>query len=146
MEKNYYMIITTRADYKKDLENKFEFIGFPERNRKSVEKFNVGDKVIFYVTKVSSFAASVEISGESFYSNKQVWTDEYDIWPYRVKSKKEYAIENENNMVFIKDIWDDLEFIKNKGKWGSQVQGSFRKISEHDYNVIYRHIKERCNK
>ena len=146
MERNYYMIITTKEDYKKDLENKFEFLGFPERNRKSVEDFKVGDKVIFYVTKISSFAASVEISGESFYSLKQVWTDEYDVWPYRVKSKKEYAIKEESNMVFIKDIWDNLEFIKNKNKWGSQVQGSFKRISEHDYNVILKNIKEKCNK
>ena len=49
-------------------------------------------------------------------------------------------------MVFIKDIWDNLEFIKNKNKWGSQGQSSFRRISEHDYNVIFNSIKERCNK
>ena len=30
------MIITIKEDYKKDLENKFEFLEFPERNRKSV--------------------------------------------------------------------------------------------------------------
>ena len=97
IEKN---IDFAKEDYKKDLENKFEFLGFPERNRKSVENFKVGDKVIFY-------------------SAKQVWTDEYDVWPYRVKSKKEYAIKEESDMVFIKDIWDNLEFIKYKNKWGS---------------------------
>ena len=48
-------------------------------------------------------------------------------------------------MIYIKDIWDNLEFIKNKQKWGSQVQGSFRKISEHDYKVILKSIKERCD-
>ena len=37
----------------------------------------------------------------------------------------------------------DLEFIKNKTKWGSQVQGSFRKLSEHDYNVIANEIRKR---
>lgn len=36
-----------------------------------------------------------------------------------------------------------LEFIKNKTKWGSQVQGSFRKLSEHDYNVIANEIRKR---
>ncbi len=145
MDKNYYMIITTKEDYKKDLENNFKFLGFPARNKKSVEKFNIGDKVIFYVTKISSFAATVEIAGESFYSTKQVWTDEYDVWPYRVESQKEYAISEEEKMIYIKDIWDNLEFIKNKQKWGSQVQGSFRKISEHDYKVILKSIKERCD-
>lgn len=145
MDKNYYMIITTKEDYKKDLENNFKFLGFPARNKKSVEKFNIGDKVVFYVTKISSFAATVEITGESFYSTKKVWTDEYDVWPYRVESQKEYAISEEEKMIYIKDIWDNLEFIKNKQKWGSQVQGSFRKISEHDYKVILKSIKERCD-
>lgn len=145
MDKNYYMIITTKEDYKKDLENNFKFLGFPARNKKSVEKFNIGDKVVFYVTKISSFTATVEITGESFYSTKQVWTDEYDVWPYRVESQKEYAISEEEKMIYIKDIWDNLEFIKNKQKWGSQVQGSFRKISEHDYKVILKSIKERCD-
>lgn len=145
MDKNYYMIITTKEDYKKDLENNFKFLGFSARNKKSVEKFNIGDKVVFYVTKISSFAATVEITGESFYSTKQVWTDEYDVWPYRVESQKEYAISEEEKMIYIKDIWDNLEFIKNKQKWGSQVQGSFRKISEHDYKVILKSIKERCD-
>lgn len=37
----------------------------------------------------------------------------------------------------------DLEFIKNKTKWGSQAQGSFRKLSEHDYNVIANEIRKR---
>lgn len=32
---------------------------------------------------------------------------------------------------------------KNKTKWGSQVQGSFRKLSEHDYNVIANEIRKR---
>lgn len=40
-------------------------------------------------------------------------------------------------------VWDDLEFIKNKTKWGSQVQGNFRKLSEHDYNVIANEIRKR---
>lgn len=101
MDKNYYMIITTKEDYKKDLENNFKFLGFPARNKKSVEKFNIGDKVVFYVTKISSFAATVEITGESFYSAKQVWTDEYDVWPYRVESQKEYAISEEEKMIYI---------------------------------------------
>ena len=49
-------------------------------------------------------------------------------------------IENFEDGVFIKDIWDDLEFIKNKVKWGSQVQGSFRKLSKNDYEVIKRNL------
>ena len=106
---------------------------------------NPGDRIIYYVTKQSKFMAAVEVVGEYFYSEEPIWDDPYDLWPHRIPTKPLTFIESCDEGVFIKDIWDDLEFIKSKVKWGSQVQGSFRKLSEHDYNIIYENIckKER---
>ncbi len=36
-----------------------------------------------------------------------------------------------------------MDFMKNKVKWGSQVQGSFRRLSENDYRIIINSIKTR---
>ena len=114
---NYYMIITTPADYKLDVKNEFKFVGFPERNRNSVMKFRKGDKVIVYVTQKSSFAAVLEITGEPYCSYTQVWDDEYILYPYRVSTSPIFYAKANSEMVFIKDIWDGLSFIKNKHKW-----------------------------
>lgn len=143
LKNNYYMIITTPADYKLDVKNEFKFVGFPERNRNSVMKFQKGDKVIVYVTQKSSFAAVLEITGEPYCSYTQVWDDEYILYPYRVSTTPIFYAKTNSEMVYIKDIWDDLSFIKNKHKWGSQVQGSFRKITETDFNVIEKSILTR---
>lgn len=145
MEKNYYMIITNKRDYNCDIKNNFKFIGFPDRNRNSVKKFNIGDRIVFYVTKVSCFAAVVEVSGEYYYDNSLIWTD-YEIWPHRIPCKVIKFINNDEDMIYIKDIWDDLSFIKNKVKWGSQVQGSFRKLVKSDYEIIEKNILDRSNK
>lgn len=141
-ETNYYLIITTRKDYKFDVKNNFKFLGFPSRNRNSVKNFKVGDKIIFYLTKISSFAAVVEVTGEYFFSTEKIWEDEFDLWPHRIKCKPIKYIEDPEKMIYIKDIWDNLDMISNKDKWGSQVQGSFRKITENDYNVISKEIME----
>lgn len=141
--KSYYMIITNEYDYECDLENEFRFLGFPDRNRTSVKNMNVGDRVIVYVSKKSVFMASVEIVGKYFYSEKRVWSDLYDLWPHRIHTKPLNAIDDVKKGVYIKEIWEDLSFIKNKHKWGSQVQGSFRKLTENDYNVIFNAIEER---
>ena len=143
---NYYMIITDKYDYECDIKNEFSCAGFPARNEKSAKKMKKGDKIIFYVTKKSVFMAAVEVTGEYFYSQKQIWIDPYDLWCHRVKTTPIVHIENVKDGIYIKDIWDNLDFIKNKGKWGSQVQGSFRRISEHDYNIILEHIEERGKK
>lgn len=137
---NYYMIITTSDDYIIDFDNDFQLIGFPNRNKKSVKSMKVGDKVVFYVTKKSEFMASVEVVGSYFYSTTQYWADEYDVWPHRVKTKKITAIDYDDKGVYIKDIWNELDLITNKKKWGSQVMGSLRRITEHDYNVITKSI------
>lgn len=134
---NYFLIITNEIDYEWDIDNLFKCAGFPERNKKSAKEMQQGDKIIYYVTKVSKFMAAVEITGKYFYSEEQIWDDPFDLWPHRIPTKPLIYKENIADGIYIKDIWDDLYFIKNKTKWGSQVQGSFRKISEHDYDVIY---------
>lgn len=141
---DYYMIITNAIDYEWDIDNNFECAGFPERNKRTAKGMQHGDKIIYYVTKYSRFMAAVEVSGEYFYSTEQIWDDPYDLWPHRIKTRPIAYIEDVDKGVYIKDIWDNLEFIKNKNKWGSQVQGSLRHIPEHDYKVILEAIK--CNK
>ena len=42
MNRNYYMIITTKVNYKKDIENNFDFLGFSKRNKMSVKNFKRG--------------------------------------------------------------------------------------------------------
>lgn len=144
LENNYYMIITNPKDYLIDIKNDFSFIGFPERNRNSVKKFKKGDRIIFYVTKRSAFAAIVEVTGEYYYENTKVWDDEFDLWPHRIHCKPLYIIKSRYTMVYIKDIWDNLSFIKSKDKWGVYVQGSYRSLKKQDYIVIESEIKKRC--
>lgn len=144
MENNYYMIITDPKDYSIDIKNNFSFIGFPERNRESIKKFKKGDRIVFYVTKKSSFAAIVEVVGDYYYKNSKVWDDEYDLWPHRIKCKPIYIIESRHMMVYIKEIWDNLSFIKSKEKWGVYVQGSYRNLKKEDYLIIEAEIKKRC--
>lgn len=137
----YYMIVTNEIDYEWDIDNQFVCAGFPERNKKSLQQMELGDKIIYYVTKLSKFMAVTEVVGEYFYSERPIWDDPYDLWPHRIKTKPIVFIENCYDGVFIKDIWDNLDFIKNKVRWGSQVQGSFRRLSENDYEIIINSIK-----
>lgn len=139
----YYMIVTNEIDYEWDIDNQFVCAGFPDRNKKSLQQMEPGDKIIYYVTKHSKFMAVTEVVGGYFYSEQPIWDDPYDLWPHRINTKPIVFIEKCDDGVFIKDIWDNLDFIKNKNKWGSQVQGSFRKLSENDYNVIYEAIMEK---
>ena len=140
---SYHMIITNHIDYKIDVKNNFCFVGFPDRNRKAVQNMKPGDKIIFYILKKSLFMAAVEVVDKYFYSHEKHWSDPFDLWPHRIKTKPLVFIDDFVKGVYIKEFWDDLDLITNKNKWGSQVMGSYRKLTSNDYNVIYNAIKER---
>lgn len=142
---NHYMIVTNEIDYEWDIDNQFACAGFPNRNKKSVEQMKKGDKIVYYVTKISKFMAVVEVTGEYFFSQEPIWDDPYDLWPHRVHTKPIIYSEDFEDGIYIKDIWEDLDFITNKTRWGSQVQGSFRRISEHDFNVILESVRKKHN-
>ena len=141
MKNEYYLIITNEIDYEWDIDNKFKCAGFPERNRNAVKKMKIGDKIIYYVTKHSKFVAVSEVVGPYFFSKELIWDDPFDLWPHRIETKP-IVFRDIKDGIFIKDIWNNLEFIKNKNKWGSQVQGSLRRISENDFNCILKEISD----
>lgn len=144
-DNKYYMIITNNEDYQIDKSNSFSILGFPDKNMNRVKNFRKGDKIIFYVIKKSLFPAVVEVTGQYFFSKKQIWNDDFDLWPHRISCSPIHVVKNDKNAVNIKEIWDDLHFIKSKTKWGIYVQGSFRNLDEHDYNIIVNKIIERCS-
>ena len=111
---NYYMIVTNEVDYEWDIDNKFVCAGFPKRNKKSVQKMKEGDKIIYYVTKQSKFMAAVEVIGEYFYSDNGFGMILMIYGHIEFTQNPFVILKNFDNGVFIKDIWDDLEFIKIK--------------------------------
>lgn len=137
----YYLIITNKSDYMADIRNRFSCAGFPERNEKRVKKMKPGDKIVYYVTKESRFCAVVDVVGKYFLSYEKIWTDEYDLWEHRIKTKPVVYKKSYREGIYIKDIWDNLDMIANKGKWGSQVMGSFRELTDNDFDVIYKALK-----
>lgn len=140
---NYYIIITNSLDYEYDVKNNFKCAGFPSRNKRGVLAMQPGDKIVFYVSKISKFMAITEVTGKYFYSDEQYWSDDFDIYPDRIPIKPLLHIDDLKNGVYIKDIWDNLSFIKNKNKWGSQLMGSFRYLSEDDFKVIEKALQAR---
>lgn len=139
----YYMIITNMADYTRDVKNQFRCAGFGYKNESSIAKMEPGDKIIYYVTKQSKFCAVVEVTGKSYFDRTPIWADPTELWEYRVPTKPIVSAKSYYDGVFIKDIWDNLDLISNKGKWGSQVMGSFRKMTENDYKVILKALTEK---
>lgn len=134
---NYWLIATSLDNFKADKENSgFTVQGLKERHKKTVMKFSLGDKIVYYINRISKLGAIATITSGYYRDNKtKIWTDEDEIWPSRAKSKPEIVLEEEE-WIDIKKLVKDLSFIKDKQNWGLYLRGSVHKIPEEDYSLI----------
>lgn len=134
---NYWLITTSPENFKVDKETSgFTVQGLKARHKKTVMKFQPGDKVVYYINQISKLGAIATITSGFYYDDKtKIWTDEDEIWPSRARSKPEIVLEDDE-LLDIKRLIKHLAFIKDKDHWSLFVRGSVRKIPEEDYLLI----------
>jgi len=134
---NYWLVTTSPENFKVDKETSgFTVQGLKDRHKKTVMKFQPGDKVIYYINRISKLGAIATVTSGYYRDDKtRIWTDEDEIWPSRAKSKPEIVLEDDE-LLDIKRLIKDLIFIKDKQHWSLFVRGSVRQIPEEDYLLI----------
>lgn len=92
--RNYWLITTSPENFKIDKETSgFTVQGLKARHKKTVVKFRPGDKVLYYVNRISKLGA---ITSGYYYDGKtKIWSDDDEIWPSRAKSKLEIVLEDD---------------------------------------------------
>jgi predicted RNA-binding protein len=132
-----WLITTSPENFKVDKETSgFTVQGLKERHKKTVMKFQSGDKVVYYINRISKLGAIATITSGYYHDDKtKIWTDKDEIWPSRAKSQPDIALEDDE-LLDIKRLIKDLAFIKDKDNWSLFVRGSIRQIPEEDYLLI----------
>jgi predicted RNA-binding protein len=133
----YWLITTSPENFKADKETSgFSVQGLKERHKKMVMKFQPGDKVVYYINRISKFGAIATITSGYYHDDQsRIWTDQDEIWPSRAKSKPEIVLEDDE-LLDIKKLTKQLSFIRDKENWSLFVRGSIRPIPEEDYLLI----------
>lgn len=135
----YYVITTSPKNFEIDRETiDFTVQGFKERYRKIVKRFQPGDKIVYYIYKISKFGAIAEITSGYYKDETKIWTEDEELWPTRAKSKPILVLEKDE-FLDVRKFIDKLTFIKDRWSpefWGFAFQGSIREIPEEDYQFI----------
>lgn len=135
----YYIITTSPKNFERDRKTLgFTVQGLKEKHRKTVQKWQPGDRIIYYINKIGKFGAIAEITSKYYRDEKKIWTEDDELWPSRVKSKPIIILESDEFLDARRYI-DKLSFIKEKFSpeyWGLAFQGSVREIPEEDYQFI----------
>jgi hypothetical protein len=121
-------------------ERGFTLVGMKEGRRRQAESMAPGDRIVFYLTGVSAFAASVTLTSELFEDRTPVWPGKPgnpDPYPWRFESRPELVLE-EGAWLPAEAVKDRLEHIRKwpPEHWTLAFQGQLRTVSEHDAEVL----------
>jgi predicted RNA-binding protein len=135
----YYVITTSPENFEIDKRTSgFTVQGLKEKHKKTVQKWEPGDRVVYYINKIGKFGGIAEVVSGYYRDDTKIWAEKDELWPSRAKTKPIIVLEKED-FLDVRRYIDKLSFIKDRFSpefWGLAFQGSVREISEEDYQYI----------
>ncbi len=118
----------------------FTLVGFKERRRLQALEMAAEDRIVFYVTRVTAFAASVRLRGELFEDRTPLWPGKpgkADPYPWRFHSEPELVLDEED-WVPAETLVDELEHIAKwpREHWRLAFQGQLLTVSDADAALL----------
>jgi len=121
-------------------ERDFSVIGLKERRRRQALEIEQGDRIVFYLTRVMAFAASVRIAGELYEDRTPVWPGKPgrpDPYPWRFATEPEWILE-EHAWIEAESLVEQLEHIRKwpREHWKLAFQGQLRALGDADAELL----------
>ena len=140
----YWVTMTTAANFEIDRKANFPFSGYKERLRKLCGKVEIGDKLVYYVIGQHSFGAICQVTSRLYIDRTPHWSEVDEVWPCRFDVKPESVLP-EDKMLDVIPLVPYLSFITEKQKqfrWGTAFMGSLKRIPEQDFYLIEQEMKK----
>lgn len=141
----YWMTMTSATNFEVDRKADFQLTGYKERLWNLCNRTKVGDKLVYYITKVHSFGAICTITSRPYIDGTPHWSETDETWPSRFNLSPDLILP-EDQMLNVAPLVPSLSFItikqKLSGKWGTAFMGSLRKIPQQDFELIEREMKK----
>lgn len=141
----YWVVTTSPDNFAATGERDFGVQGFKSRHRRKAEAMEPGDKLMYYLTGVKSFAATAEVSGQFFEDHDRIWTSQgkpKEDYPWRVPIRPEVIVDEEA-WVPAESLLDELQWVQRwpREHWHLAFQGNLREVGEEDYRAIREALK-----
>lgn len=125
-------------------ERGFELIGIKEGRRGLAEQIELGDRIVFYLTRVKAFAGIVEVTGELYEDRSKVWPGKpgkADAYPWRFPTRPLTIADGDP--VPAEDLATELEHVRKwpAEHWTLAFQGQLRSVSSADAALLERRLR-----
>ncbi|MBI4311227.1 MAG: EVE domain-containing protein [Chloroflexi bacterium] len=139
MPRNYWMLTITPQNFKVTRDLGLTVQGFTIVSRKKVERMEIGDRLLYYITSVQQFPASATVASTFFQEDTPLWRSHRpeELFTHRVRIKGEVALEPLEYMD-ARDIAPRMEYVKKwiPEEWPWAFIGELHLIPRKDFSML----------
>ncbi len=130
---DHYLGLFTIESWREFKAHGGQVMGFTEKKRLMAGRLKPGDRILCYVSKVSTFVGVMEVTGPAFWDTTKIWSD--GIFPVRlpVRILAELPL---SHAVPIRTLAGRLSFMKPGTGWTIHVRSSPRRWTPADARTV----------
>jgi len=144
-KRNYWLDLFTAATWDDFKAAGSQVSGFRTKRWNTVQKIEVGDYLLCYLTGLSRFIGILEVLSKPYKDNSPIWKDEEFPCRLKVKVVAELTPETAIPVIQLKESLSQFMELKNPHAWTGYFRGSPLKWSAADAEIVINAIKEALN-
>ena len=138
------MLVTTQENLEITRARGFDLQGVDTKNRRKAVRMGPEDRVLYYVSDKSGFAATATVTSESFEDHEPIWKHyrEKETFPHRVEIEPDVVLE-EGDYIDGYQVGPTLEYVRKwpPDRWPLAFFGMLHIIPQRDFNFIEDELK-----
>ena len=149
MARNYWMVVVSTENFHKIKERDFSVYGFRAKLKKRVERMEVGDRMIFYLSREQRFPATVTVTSTMFEDREPLLNSAsgQEDFPCRVHIEPAVVLEEED-YIDARQLGPTLEYVKKwiPERWPLAFVGDLHLVPKKDLFLIEDEMKRITSK
>ena len=144
MPRNFWMITSNEENFKITQSLGFASQGLKSQHRRKVQRVEVGDRVLFYVTGIRRFTATATVTASYEDDSESPWQKEGNTgWPYRIGIKPEFVLD-ESQYMQAGLLAHRLDYVRRwpPENWYMAFQGNLHLLPKNDFFIIEEEMKK----
>ena len=144
MPRNFWMMTCNEENFKITQGLKFASLGLKSQHRRKVQRVEVGDRVLFYVTGIRRFTATATVTASYEDDSESPWQKEGNTgWSYRIGIKPEFVLD-ESQYIQAGLLAHRLDYVRRwpPENWYMAFQGNLHLLPKNDFFIIEEEMKK----
>jgi len=140
MAQRTWILTGSPENFEATRDHGFSVIGLKELRRSFAEQIEPGDRIVLYLTREMTFAASIIVTGELYEDRTRIWPGKpgkADQYPWRFATEPEFVLPDDAR-VRAEFLAQDLEHVRKwpPEHWTLAFQGQIRAVSGADARLL----------